>query len=98
MRADTSGFGGPAGEGRRECGKAEVKDEGRGGLGRDKEGRQGVLGRNEGASSDVVRAVNQTGEPDSPEAETGECVWEAGGKPPQSLVYLPEESKYSLLW
>lgn len=56
------------------------------------------MGRNEGASSDVVRAVNQIGEPDIPEAETGECVREAGGKPPQSLVYLPEESKYSLLW
>jgi len=46
----------------------------------------------------VGRGVNSTGEPDSPEAETGEGVWEAGGKPPQSLVYLPEESKYSLLW
>lgn len=58
----------------------------------------GVLGGNEGAGSDVVRAVNQNGEPNSPEAETGERVQEAGGKPPQILVYLAGQSKYSLLW
>lgn len=33
-----------------------------------------VLGGNEGASSDVVRAVNQNGELDSPEADSRTCM------------------------